>query len=50
MVADADLVGSSMSGRDAALKGLATGLVDSFKVLMSQLEPVAYKQAFKKSA
>lgn len=41
LVADADLVGSSMSGRDAALKGLATGLVDSFKVLMAQLEPAS---------
>lgn len=50
MVADADLTGASMSGRDAAMKGLATGLVDSFKVLMTQLEPTAYKQAFKKVA
>lgn len=50
MVADADLTGASMSGRDAAMKGLATGLVDSFKVLMTQLEPTAYKQAFKKAA
>jgi ClpP class serine protease len=39
MVADADLTGASMSGREAAQKGLATGLVDSFKVLMAQLEP-----------
>jgi hypothetical protein len=36
-----------MSGREAAQKGLATGLVDSFKVLMTQLEPVAFKQATK---
>jgi len=50
MVADADLTGASMSGRDAAMKGLATGLVDSFKVLMTQLEPTAYKQVFKKAA
>jgi ClpP class serine protease len=39
MVADADLTGASISGREAAAKGLATGLVDSFKVLMAQLEP-----------
>jgi ClpP class serine protease len=47
LVADADLTGASMSGREAAQKGLATGLVDSFKVLMTQLEPVAFKQATK---
>lgn len=43
MVADADLTGASISGREAAAKGLATGLVDSFKVLMAQLEPGASK-------
>lgn len=47
MVAEADLTGASISGREAAMKGLATGLVDSFKVLMTQLEPMAFKQARK---
>jgi ClpP class serine protease len=47
MVAEADLTGASISGREAAMKGLATGLIDSFKVLMTQLEPTAYKQARK---
>jgi ClpP class serine protease len=47
MVAEADLTGASISGREAAMKGLATGLVDSFKVLMTQLEPTAFKQARK---
>ena len=47
LVADADLTGASMSGREAAQKGLATGLVDSFKVLMTQLEPMAFKQTRK---
>ena len=45
MVADADLTGASMSGREAAKRGLATGLVDSFKVLMAQLEPGATVKA-----
>jgi protease-4 len=38
MVNDADLNGGTMSGKEAAAKGLVTGLADSLKVLLAQLE------------
>jgi protease-4 len=52
MVADADLNGGTMSGKEAAAKGLVTGLADSLKILLGQLEGTASQgiqaKAFKK--
>ena len=52
MVNDADLNGGSMSGKEAAAKGLVTGLADSLKILLAQLEGTATQgiqaKAFKK--
>ena len=38
MVSDADMQGQAMSGKIAAQKGLITGLVDSLKLLIGQVE------------
>jgi hypothetical protein len=52
MVNDADLNGGTMSGKEAAAKGLVTGLADSLKILLGQLEGTATQgiqaKAFKK--